>query len=66
MALLKAEDAQSLRDRFAKELTGPVTLTLITSTDTGVTCTSPDGAQPLVNDANREYLPIATAGAGKR
>lgn len=59
MALLKAEDAQMLRERFAGELTGPVTLTLVTSSDTGVTCMSPDGTAPLVNDANRPYLPIA-------
>lgn len=59
MALLKTEDAQQLRDRFAEELTGPVTLTLITSSDTGVTSISPDGTAPLVNDANRPYLPVA-------
>lgn len=59
MALLKAEDAQMLRDRFAEELTGPVTLTLITSSDSGVTSASPDGTAPLVNDANRPYLPVA-------
>ena len=59
MALLKAEDAQLLRDRFAEELTGPVTLTLITSSDSGVTSAAPDGTAPLVNDANRPYLPVA-------
>jgi len=59
VALLKTEDAQLLRDRFAEELTGPVTLTLITSSDSGVTSAAPDGTAPLVNDANRPYLPVA-------
>lgn len=48
-----------MRDRLAQDMVGPVTLTLITSSDTGVTCVSPDAAPPLINDANRPYLPLA-------
>ncbi|MCX6096922.1 MAG: thioredoxin family protein [Caldiserica bacterium] len=59
MALLKTEDAQLWRDRFAEHLVAPVTLTLITASDTGVTSIALDGTPPLVNDANRRYLPLA-------
>ncbi|HWQ21741.1 MAG TPA: thioredoxin family protein [Clostridia bacterium] len=59
MALLRVEDAERLRIRFTRDLAGPVTLTLVTSSDTGVTCVPPDAAPPLVNDANRPYLPLA-------
>ncbi len=48
-----------MRSRLARDLVSPVTLTLITSFDTGVTCVSPDAAPPLINDANRPYLPLA-------
>ncbi len=58
MELLRPEDAGALRLRLGQELESPVTLTLFTATDTGVTCISPDGYPPLVNDANRSYLPI--------
>lgn len=59
MTLLRPEDVERVRSRLARDLISPVTLTLITSFDTGVTCVSPDAAPPLINDANRPYLPLA-------
>jgi len=57
--LLQPEDAGALRLRLAQALEKPVTITLFTAADTGVTCVSLDGYPLLVNDANRPYLPIA-------
>lgn len=65
MELLRPEDARALEVRFSQALEHPVTVTLFTAADTGVTCVSPDGYPPLINDANRPYVPIAHQLAGE-